>query len=248
MFPIRDHNPSGHTPYVTWALIALNVAVFLAYWPFMQNEMQLAYFYDEWGLVPAYVTEGHDLHGLLTSMFLHGGWMHLLGNMLFLWIFGDNMEDEMGPMRFLLFYLASGFAAAGLQILADPYSQIPMVGASGAIAGVMGGYLLLFPKARVDIFVFFIIFIRIFPVRAWLMLGLWFGMQIFGGISTPSEEGGVAFWAHAGGFVAGLLLALPLWLRLGGTAFWRETHGVPPHPAASYPIARSRVLTVVRRK
>lgn len=248
MFPIRDHNPSGQTPYVTWALIALNVAVFLAYWPFMQNEMQLAYFYDEWGLVPAYVTEGHDLHGLLTSMFLHGGWMHLLGNMLFLWIFGDNMEDEMGPMRFLLFYLASGFAAAGLQILADPYSQIPMVGASGAIAGVMGGYLLLFPKARVDIFVFFIIFIRIFPVRAWLMLGLWFGLQIFGGISTPSEEGGVAFWAHAGGFVAGLLLALPLWLRLGGTAFWRETHGVPPHPAASYPIVRSRVPTVVRRK
>jgi membrane associated rhomboid family serine protease len=248
MFPIRDHNPSGHTPYVTWALIALNVAVFLAYWPFMQNEMQLAYFYDEWGLVPAYVTEGHDLHGLLTSMFLHGGWMHLLGNMLFLWIFGDNMEDEMGPMGFLLFYLASGLAAAGLQIVADPYSQIPMVGASGAIAGVMGGYLLLFPKARVDIFVFFIIFIRIFPVRAWLMLGLWFGMQIFGGISTPSEEGGVAFWAHAGGFIAGLLLALPLWLRLGGTAFWRDTHGVPPHPAASYPIARSRIPNVVRRK
>ncbi len=248
MFPIRDHNPSGQTPYVTWALIALNVAVFLAYWPFMQNETQLAYFYDEWGLVPAYVTEGHDLHGLLTSMFLHGGWMHLLGNMLFLWIFGDKMEDEMGPMGFLLFYLASGFAAAGLQIVADPYSQIPMVGASGAIAGVMGGYLLLFPKARVDIFVFFIIFIRIFPVRAWLMLGLWFGMQIFGGISTPSEEGGVAFWAHAGGFIAGLLLALPLWLRLGGTAFWRDTHGVPPHPAASYPIARSRIPTVVRRK
>jgi membrane associated rhomboid family serine protease len=248
MFPIRDHNPSGQTPYVTWALIALNVAVFLAYWPFMQNEMQLAYFYDEWGLVPAYVTEGHDLHGLLTSMFLHGGWMHLLGNMLFLWIFGDNMEDEMGPMGFLLFYLASGLAAAGLQIVADPYSQIPMVGASGAIAGVMGGYLLLFPKARVDIFVFFIIFIRIFPVRAWLMLGLWFGMQIFGGISTPSEEGGVAFWAHAGGFIAGLLLALPLWLRLGGTAFWHDTHGVPPHPAASYPIARSRIPNVVRRK
>jgi membrane associated rhomboid family serine protease len=248
MFPIRDHNPSGQTPYVTWALIALNVAVFLAYWPFMQNEMQLAYFYDEWGLVPAYVTEGHDLHGLLTSMFLHGGWMHLLGNMLFLWIFGDNMEDEMGPMGFLLFYLASGLAAAGLQIVADPYSQIPMVGASGAIAGVMGGYLLLFPKARVDIFVFFIIFIRIFPVRAWLMLGLWFGMQIFGGISTPSEEGGVAFWAHAGGFIAGLLLTLPLWLRLGGTAFWRDTHGVPPHPAASYPIVRSRIPNVVRRK
>jgi membrane associated rhomboid family serine protease len=248
MFPIRDHNPSGQTPFVTWALIALNVAVFLAYWPFMQNEMQLAYFYDEWGLVPAYVTEGHDLHGLLTSMFLHGGWMHLLGNMLFLWIFGDNMEDEMGPMGFLLFYLASGLAAAGLQIVADPYSQIPMVGASGAIAGVMGGYLLLFPKARVDIFVFFIIFIRIFPVRAWLMLGLWFGMQIFGGISTPSEEGGVAFWAHAGGFIAGLLLAVPLWLRLGGTAFWRDTHGVPPHPAASYPIVRSRIPNVVRRK
>lgn len=247
MFPIRDHNPSGQTPYVTWALIVLNVAVFLAYWPFLRNEMEMAYFFDAWGLVPLYVTEGHDLHGFLTSMFLHGGWMHLFGNMLFLYIFGDNMEDEMGPMGFLLFYLACGLAAAGLQVFADPYSQIPMVGASGAIAGVMGSYLLLFPKARVDIFVFFVIFIRIFPVRAWLMLGLWFGMQIFGGLASPSDEGGVAFWAHAGGFIAGLLFALPLWLRLGGPAFWERTHGVPPHPVATYPLARSRIPRVPRR-
>jgi membrane associated rhomboid family serine protease len=247
MFPIRDHNPSGRTPYVTWALIALNVAVFLAYWPFLSSESQIIRFFDDWGLVPLYVTEGHDLHGILTSMFLHGGWMHLIGNMLFLYIFGDNLEDEMGPIGFLVFYLAAGLAAAALQILADPYSRIPMVGASGAIAGVMGGYLLLFPKARVDVLIIFIIFFRVFPVRAWLMLVVWFGMQIFGGISSPSDEGGVAFWAHAGGFIAGLVLALPVWIRLGGTTFWRQTHGIPPHPAAKYPLAGTRIPIVRRR-
>lgn len=247
MFPIRDHNPSGRTPYVTWALIALNVAVFLAYWPFLSSEIQLIRFFDRWGLVPVEVISGHDLHAILTSMFLHGGWMHLIGNMLFLWIFGDNLEDEMGHGGFLVFYLASGLAAAALQILADPYSRIPMVGASGAIAGVMGGYLLLFPKARVDVLVIFIIFFRIFPVRAWLLLAVWFGLQIFGGLSSASDQGGVAFWAHAGGFLAGLALALPLWLRLGGTAFWRTTHGVPPHPAARYPLTGTRIPVVRRR-
>jgi membrane associated rhomboid family serine protease len=221
--------------------------VFLAYWPFIPSENALAQFYDHWGLVPLYVTEGHDLHGLLTSMFLHGGWMHLIGNMLFLWIFGDNLEDEMGPLSFLIFYLAAGMAAAALQILADPYSRIPMVGASGAIAGVMGGYLLLFPKARVDVFFFFVIFFRIIPVPAWVMLGIWFGLQVFSGLSTPSEDGGVAFWAHVGGFVAGLVFAVPLWLRRGGRAFWSRTHGVPPHPVATYPVTRSRI-PVVRRK
>ncbi len=248
MFPIRDHNPSGRTPYVTWALIAVNVAAFLLYWPQLDTERAMTIFYFEWGLVPRAVIEGHHLGGLLTSMFLHGGWMHLLGNMLFLYIFGDNMEDRMGPVPFLLFYLASGLAAGALQIAADPYSIIPMVGASGAIAGVMGGYLLLFPRARVDIFVFFIIFFRIIPIPAWIMLGLWFGLQLLNGVMTPADTGGVAHWAHAGGFIAGLVLTVPLWLRLGGPAFWTRTHGHPPHPVARYALARSRVPTVRRVK
>ena len=246
MFPIRDHNPSGRTPYVTYALIALNVAVFLLYWPQLASDYAAAVFFDHWGLVPLYVMEGHDLHGILTSMFLHGGWMHLIGNMLFLHIFGDNMEDEMGHLGFLAFYLASGLAAAALQIVADPYSRIPMVGASGAIAGVMGGYLLLFPRARVDVFLFFVVFFKIISVRAWLMLGLWFLIQIGSGVITSPAEGGVAHWAHAGGFVAGVLLTVPLWLRLGGRAFWDENRGLPPHPAMTY--ANSRIPIVRRRR
>ncbi len=247
MFPIRDHNPSGRTPYVTYALIAVNIAVFLSYWPFLPSERAIAVFYDDWGLVPAYVTQGRDWHGIFTSMFLHGGWMHLVGNMLFLWIFGDNLEDEMGRLPFLGFYLACGLAAAALQVYADPLSRIPMVGASGAIAGVMGAYLLMFPKARVDVFFFFIIFFRIFPIPAWIMLGIWFALQLFNGFSTPSDMGGVAYWAHAGGFIAGWILALPLWLQRGGPAFWNRTHGQPQHPAATYPITRSRIPSVRRR-
>ncbi len=247
MFPIRDHNPSGRTPFVTFALIAANVAVFLLYWPFLGSDLALMRFFDAWGVVPVEVVFGEDLHALFTSMFLHGGWMHLVGNMLFLWIFGDNLEDEMGPLGFLVFYLASGLAASGLQVAADPYSQVPMVGASGAIAGVMGAYLLLFPRAKVDVFLFFIVFFRILPVRAWLMLGLWFAMQLGSGLMMPTDQGGVAYWAHAGGFIAGLLFALPLWLRLGGPAFWNRTDGHPPHPAATYPVTQSRIPTVRRK-
>ncbi|MDP5359879.1 MAG: rhomboid family intramembrane serine protease, partial [Paracoccaceae bacterium] len=125
-----------------------------------------------------------------------------------------------------------------------PGSTIPTVGASGAIAGVMGGYLLLFPKARVDIFIFFIVFFRILPIPAWIMLGLWFALQLFNGLSVDTSMGGVAEWAHAGGFVIGFALTLPLWFRLGGTLFWRQTHGHPPHPEATY--ARSSV-PIVRR-
>lgn len=248
MFPIRDHNPSGSTPYVTYALIAINIAVFLGYWLFIRTEWALEEFYYDWGLVPLFVTEGHDWHGLLTSMFLHGGWMHLLGNMLFLWIFGDNLEDEMGHFPFLAFYLAAGLGAAGLQILADPYSQIPMIGASGAIAGVMGGYLLLFPRAKVDVFFIFIVFFRIIPVPAWLTLGFWFAIQIVSGSLTPTTEGGVAHWAHVGGFAAGFVLTLPLWMWRGGRGFWNETLGKPPHAAATYALTRTRVPTVRKLK
>ncbi|MEO0916132.1 MAG: rhomboid family intramembrane serine protease, partial [Pseudomonadota bacterium] len=169
-------------------------------------------------------------------------------NMLFLWVFGDNMEDQMGHVGFLMFYLMSGFAAAAAQFAADPSSTIPMVGASGAIAGVMGGYLLMFPKARVDILFFFIIIVRIIPVPAWIVLGAWFGIQILQGSVTPTDMGGVAYWAHAGGFAVGLLLTLPLWRRRGGPAFWRRTEGHPPHPEASYRNVRTSIPAVRRRR
>jgi membrane associated rhomboid family serine protease len=165
-----------------------------------------------------------------------------------LYIFGDNLEDEMGHVGFALFYLATGVAAGALQIAADPYSHVPVVGASGAIAGVMGGYLLLFPKAKVDVLIIFVIFFRIFPIPAWIMLGLWFGLQLLGGFSTPSDEADVAYWAHAGGFIAGLVLTMPFWLARGGFSFWNRTHGAPPHPEAVYPLVRSRIPVIPRRK
>lgn len=241
MFPIRDHNPSGRTPFVTLALIAVNVLVYLTYWFGLPGEAQIGRFFMQWGLVPARIGYGEGYETFVTSMFLHGGWMHLLGNMLFLYIFGDNLEEEMGHFRFLVFYLMAGLAAAGLQFAAEPASVIPMVGASGAIAGVMGGYLLLFPKARVDVLIIFIVFFRVFPVPAWIMLGLWFGFQVVNGAMTPADVGGVAYWAHAGGFMAGLVLCFPLWLRLGGSGFWSRTLGVPPHPEASYRTVRTGV-------
>jgi membrane associated rhomboid family serine protease len=248
MFPIRDHNPSGKTPFVTYALIAINIAVFLAYWSMHQTEYALNEFFYTWGLVPQFVMSGEQLPTLITHMFLHGGWMHLGGNMLFLWIFGDNLEDLMGPVKFLIFYIAAGLAAAALQIGVDPASQVPMVGASGAIAGVLGGYLLLFPRARVDVVIILIIIFKVFPIRAWIMLCLWFAVQVFSGVTTPSEDGGVAYFAHIGGFIAGLVLCLPLWLRLGGTAFWQRTLGQPAHPPAEYQVGKSRIPSVVRRK
>ncbi|MEM9970378.1 MAG: rhomboid family intramembrane serine protease [Pseudomonadota bacterium] len=242
LFPFRDHNPPGRTPYVTWALIVANVAIFIGYWSSLQGDAQLSRFFFQWGLVPA----EFRLETLLTSMFLHGGWMHLIGNMVFLYVFGDNMEDTMGHGGFFGFYLASGIAAALAQFLSDPSSTVPMVGASGAIAGVMGGYLLLFPKARVDVLLFIVIFIRVIPVPAWIVLGAWFGIQLVQGAATPTDGGGVAYWAHAGGFVAGLLMTIPSWQRRGATAFWDRTEGHPPHPDAEYRWARSSVPRVRR--
>lgn len=233
MFPLRDHNPSERTPFVTWALIAINAAVFLSYFPSIGGQERLLMaFYADWALVPAEASRGLNLHTIVTSMFLHGGWMHIIGNMLFLYIFGDNLEDQLGHVGYLLFYLASGVAAAFSQMAADPSSSVPMVGASGAIAGVMGGYLLLFPRARVDLALIIFVFIKIITVPAWLMLGLWFGLQLVSGAASQAAGGGVAYWAHAGGFAAGVVLVLPAWLRRGGPAFWRLNHGVPPHEPA----------------
>ncbi|ATG47558.1 rhomboid family intramembrane serine protease [Celeribacter ethanolicus] len=246
MFPIRDHNPSRRPALVTYALIAVNLAVFLAMLPSYGDERALLSIYSDWALLPARISQGSGYDTFLTSMFMHGGVMHIAGNMLFLWIFGDNLEDEMGHMRYLGFYLLCGLAAGMAQYLADPGSRVPMVGASGAIAGVMGGYLLLFPKARVDVLFIFIIFFKVFPLPAWVMLGLWFALQVVAELSSTAGAGGVAHLAHVGGFVAGVVLALPLWLRLGGPIYWQRTHGRPVHAAARY--ARSSVPIVRRRR
>lgn len=248
MFPIRDHNPSGRTPYVTYALMAINIVVFLSYVGIMDNPRAISQVYLDWSLVPALVSQGEGYSGFITSMFLHGGWMHLIGNMLFLFIFGDNIEDEMGHFGYLAFYLATGLAAGAVHYFSAPYSQVPTVGASGAIAGVMGAYLLLYPKAKVDILIIFIVFFKIFPIPAWIMLGLWFAMQVFGGVGADPETGGVAYWAHAGGFLAGLVLTVPIWRRLGGFEFWERTHGHPPHPEATYPMVRTSIPKAGRKR
>lgn len=250
MFPIRDHNPSQRTPIVTYALIAANILIFLSYYPSLaRSEPLLMAFFADWALVPAEIRAGVDWHTWLSSMFLHGGWMHLIGNMLFLYIFGDNLEDLLGHLGFLGFYLAAGLAAAFGQILADPGSLIPMVGASGAIAGVMGGYLLMFPKARIDVLMIIFVIIKVFTIPAWLMLGIWFALQLVNGLAMDVAGGGVAYWAHAGGFVAGVLLVLPAFLRRGGPAYWARTHGKPPHDEVEYVVSRtgrSRIPSVQR--
>ncbi len=210
MFPIRDHNPSGATPHVTWALIAVNVVVFL--WTrTLPSEIAQNYFNFEWGMIPARLSMGQGWETVFTAMFLHGGWVHLGSNMLFLWIFGDNMEAAMGRMRFLGFYLASGLIAAAAEYGMGPLSRAPVIGASGAIAGVLGGYLVLFPKARVDVIFIFIIFFKIFPLPAWSVLGFWIVLQIYSG--TTGQNDGVAYWEHIGGFAGGMLLTVPLWRR-----------------------------------
>jgi membrane associated rhomboid family serine protease len=248
MFPIRDHNPSTRTPYVTYGLIALNVVVFLSYWPLFSNPLALNRFFYDWALIPARLTTQGAYSGLFTMMFLHGGLMHLAGNMLFLWIFGDNVEDRMGHIPYLLFYLACGILAGLAQVIAAPHSMVPTVGASGAIAGVMGGYLLLFPKARVDVLLIFFVFYQIIVIPAWIMLALWFGLQFFSGIGADPLSGGVAYWAHAGGFIAGLVLTFPLFIRLGGRRFWHETDGYPAYPGAQYKFTKSHIPPVRRRR
>ncbi|MDF9303024.1 rhomboid family intramembrane serine protease [Tritonibacter mobilis] len=245
MFPLRDHNPSGRTPYVVYLLMAANILGFLWYSTSFPTDRSLALFYASFATVPREITMGEGTLTLLTSMFIHGGFMHLAGNMLFLWIFGDNMEDEMGHLPFLAFYLICGVGATLAHVWSAPLSMVPLVGASGAIAGVMGGYLLMFPKARVDILIILIIFFRIIPIPAFIMLGLWLAMQFFGGLNADPNLGGVAYWAHAGGFFVGLALTVPLWIIRGGPRFWSRTQGHPPHPETSY--SASRIPRVPRR-
>ena len=248
MFPIRDHNPSERTPYITLLLLAANILIWLYGTATLSSTADFNRLYLDYAMIPAKISNGENYYTLVTSVFLHDGIWHLAGNMLFLWIYGDNMEDEMGHFPFLGFYLLCGAGAALAQYVFEPWSPVPLIGASGAIAGVMGGYLLLFPKAKVDVFIFFIVFFRILPLPAWILLGLWFALQIFAGFSSVGGTGGVAYWAHAGGFVLGVLFTLPLWLRLGGTGFWSRTDGHPDHPVARYPVIQSRMPRVGRRR
>ena len=223
--PLYDDNPIGRTPVVTYGLIGLCILVFL--WELGQDPDTVA---AQYGMIPAVLLGSAQLPAdvatvpawasIFTSMFLHSGWLHIGGNMLFLWIFGNNIEDLLGHVRYLLLYLASGVAAALCQALADPASTIPMLGASGAIAGVLGAYLLLYPYANVHVLILIIIVVRIITVPAWIMLGLWFGIQLLSGlISDTGGAGGVAFWAHVGGFVSGV--ALLVVLRPRGTMLWQ---------------------------
>ena len=237
MIPLRDDKPTEITPYVTLLLIALNAAS----WVLLQGagldleRLQASVW--AYGTVPCELTRacvrengGLGWAELVTSMFMHGGWDHILGNMLFLWVFGNNIEDSMGHTRFLVFYLICGVAAGLAHVFFSPGSQLPAVGASGAIGGIMGAYVVLYPQARVQTWVppLFVV-----NIRAWFFLIYWFVIQLFMGVGSlgSGESGGVAVWAHIGGFVAGLLLIKPFENR---KLVYARTHGIvlPPQEVA----------------
>ena len=205
MFPVSDVIPSRTTPYVTIGIILLNTFAFLFEWQMSDRELQL--FLLEYGAVPAYLS----LPSILTSMFLHSGWLHFGGNMLYLWIFGDNVEDRLGHGWFLAFYLFCGAIAVFGQVAMNPNSLVPMIGASGAIAGVMGAYFVLYPHSRVLTAVFILFFLDLVEIPAIFFLGIWFFMQLFSGVGSigaSSAGGGGAFWAHIAGFLTGLTVGL----------------------------------------
>ncbi|NPV73078.1 MAG: rhomboid family intramembrane serine protease [Pelotomaculum sp.] len=207
--PLRDDIPSRSYPIVNVLLIVVNLAVFV-------YEVSLGryvdYFIYSHGVIPAQLVDAgltaDQMARLTTAMFLHGGWFHVLSNMLYLWIFGDNVEDRMGHFKYLVFYLLTGYIATIAHVLYAPMSKSPLIGASGAIAGVLGAYLILFPGARVLTLIFVFIFIQVVPIPAVIFLGIWFILQVLNGTAGLSGQvaQGVAFWAHIGGFVAGMLL------------------------------------------
>jgi len=232
MIPISDENPTIRTPVVTYALLAVTVAMWVLFQGAGLDAYRLAVSVCDYGLVPAELTHGRPIGfavpiglGLactidnnqinvftpLISMFLHASWGHLLGNAVYFWVFGNNVEDSMGRFRFLVFYIVCGLAAAGTHVLVDPTSPVPTVGASGAISGILGAYLVLYPRVRVKYFFFFIIFFKFIPLPAWVALLWWFGMQLLTALPqlnpvSPEISGGVAVWAHVGGFITGAVL------------------------------------------
>jgi membrane associated rhomboid family serine protease len=216
MIPLRSTLRINSKTIAVAVLIAINVLVFL--YQLTMDPEALETFVEQWGIIPDTIS-GH-LYTLLTSMFLHGGWLHLLGTMLFLWVFGRNVEDLIGSGRFAGFYIAGGLAAGVIQVVTSPYSRVPTIGASGAIAAVMGAYLLKFPKARIITLIPIFFFITTAEIPAWLMLLYWFFIQVFSGFGSLSANsftgGGVAWFAHIGGFIAGILIirlfpAKPRW-------------------------------------
>jgi membrane associated rhomboid family serine protease len=247
MLPYHDENETQRPPYVTLALIALNVLA----WLFLQGAgtpLALARSICNLGLIAGELTEalppgtgfpmgdglvcvtdpGQQLSHLFSSMFLHGSWLHLLGNMWFLWLFGNNVEDAMSRARFLVFYVVCGIAAALLQVLTSPASVVPMVGASGAISGVMGAYLVLYPRVRVFVMVPLGLLLTSVALPAWTMLLYWMGIQVISGLLTGVGEpgGGVAFWAHVGGFLAGVVF-VKLFARVDSVAAHQAHHWRP---------------------
>ncbi len=232
MIPIGDENPTVRVPVATIFVLVTMLAVWVLVQGAGFDDGLLAASVCNLGLVPgelthmaplgsgvplgaglACVIDNQSINVLtpLISMFLHGGWMHLLGNAMFLWVFGNNIEDVVGRARFLAFYVICGLAAAAVHVAVDPASPVPTVGASGAISGVMGAYLVLFPRVRVRMLFFFVIILKVIPIPAWVVLLYWFGLQLLSGLPellapNPQIAGGVAVWAHVGGFVAGVLL------------------------------------------
>ncbi|MBI5303513.1 MAG: rhomboid family intramembrane serine protease [Chloroflexi bacterium] len=218
MIPVGDDNPSRRVPVVNWSLIAINIFVFL--YELTLRPRALDRLFATWGVMPneVWYLFAHPLNtpldvwlSLFTSQFLHGGWAHIIGNMLFLWVFGDNIEDALGHFTYLAFYLASGVAAAFAQAFVSGASNIPSIGASGAIAGVLGAYLLMYPFSRIRILIPLFILFWTIQLPALIVIGWWFVQQFFYGVGSLGEAGmgGIAFWAHIGGFVAGIVLILP---------------------------------------
>lgn len=244
MIPLKDDNPTELQPFVTWGFIGVCVLVFL-YQAGLDSQAGHR-FVIEYGFIPALlfgtVSTGSWQPPLpasatiLTSMFMHGGFMHIAGNMLYLWIFGNNVEDALGHAKFVVFYIVCGAAAALAQGLVDPSSIIPMVGASGAIGGVLGAYLLLYPKAKVLVLIPFGIFSQLIRIPALYVLGFWFVLQFLqGALSLNAEGGGVAFWAHIGGFLAGMVLIV--FMRRPGVTLW---HAQRPYVGGGYSATAGR--------
>jgi len=218
MFPLSDVIPSRTRPVVTISLIALNTLMFL--YQLQLDDVSLQRLIFNLGVIPAYLSYGD----IVTSLFLHGDLLHFIGNMVFLWIFGDNVEDRVGHGGFVLFYIGTGGIAALAQVVANPSSVVPMIGASGAIAGVMGAYFVLYPHSRILTAVFLVLFLDIIEIPAIFFLGVWFILQVLhGSLSSGADGGGVAFWAHAGGFAAGLGIGIYLRARDRATqAYWQD--------------------------
>ncbi len=220
-FPFKDNNPTRTFPFITIALIVMNVFIFfytLVSISDLEGYKNIVYSY---GAVPSYllslkqVQPIHPSLTIFTSMFMHGGLLHLAGNMLYLWIFGDNIEDTLGHFGFLVFYLACGIAAAYAHAITSPSSMMPMIGASGAVSGVLGAYLLLFPRARVYTLLFFIVFFQVITLPAFFVIGFWIVIQLFNGLASngAAGQGGVAWFAHVGGFLFGLFIIKVLYRR-----------------------------------